>query len=64
MIQISPDNWRLCCNRFPYKIGLDLSGTVTAIGKDVNQFKVGDEVYGALKEANRGWCLLTPCVFC
>lgn len=56
MIQISPDNWRLCCNRFPYKIGLDLSGTVTAIGKDVNQFKVGDEVYGALKEANRGWC--------
>lgn len=41
-------------NRFPYKIGLDLSGTVTAIGDNVKRFKIGDEVYGALKGLNRG----------
>ena len=41
--------------RFPYKIGRDLSGTVSAVGDDVTDWKVGDEVYGSLDESTRGW---------
>jgi NADPH:quinone reductase len=33
--------------RFPLVLGSDGSGTVVAIGPDVNGFKVGDHVYGA-----------------
>lgn len=38
-----------------YKIpGADISGLVEAIGKDVTQFKVGDEVYGDLAASGCG----------
>lgn len=30
---------------FPHIMGRDLSGTVSGVGKDVNSFKVGDEVF-------------------
>jgi NADPH:quinone reductase-like Zn-dependent oxidoreductase len=30
---------------FPHIMGRDLSGTVSGVGKDVDQFKVGDEVF-------------------
>ena len=33
--------------RFPYVLGTDGSGTIAAIGKDVNGFKEGDRVYAA-----------------
>ena len=32
---------------FPYILGTDGAGTIAAVGKDVNQFKEGDRVYGA-----------------
>ncbi|KAF8545150.1 chaperonin 10-like protein [Trichophaea hybrida] len=35
-------------DRFPYKIGHDLSGTIVAVGEDVTNFAIGDEVYTVL----------------
>ncbi|KAJ3158813.1 hypothetical protein HDU86_002497 [Geranomyces michiganensis] len=31
---------------FPARLGLDVSGTISAVGPNVSQFKVGDEVFG------------------
>lgn len=39
---------------FPYKLGHDLSGTVTAIGSSVSKFQVGDEVYSRVRSNHRG----------
>src|SRR5438046_2550468 len=33
--------------KFPYVLGTDGAGTITALGKDVNRFKEGDQVYAA-----------------
>jgi NADPH:quinone reductase-like Zn-dependent oxidoreductase len=41
-------------DRFPYKIGYDCAGKVTAVGSAVSDFKVGDEVYTRLPEVSRG----------
>ena len=32
----------------PFTPGAEISGIVTKIGKDVENFKVGDKVYGSL----------------
>src|SRR6266850_7149517 len=32
---------------FPYVLGTDCAGTIGAVGKDVNRFKEGDQVYAA-----------------
>ncbi|HBQ15199.1 MAG TPA: hypothetical protein DEF51_30115, partial [Myxococcales bacterium] len=33
--------------RLPWTLGLDFSGEVVAVGRDVTRFRVGDEVYGS-----------------
>ena len=40
--------------RFPVKIGYDVSGTIDAIGDSVTAFKVGDEVFCCLPWEDRG----------
>lgn len=39
---------------FPYKLGLDLSGTVVRVGEAVTEFAEGDEVFGMLPLTTRG----------
>ncbi|KAL3486587.1 chaperonin 10-like protein [Aspergillus germanicus] len=47
---------------FPYKIGYDAAGTVTAIGTGVTRFKIGDAVYVRLPESHRGaWSEYAVC---
>ncbi|KAI9162867.1 NADPH-dependent alkenal/one oxidoreductase, chloroplastic [Paramyrothecium foliicola] len=40
--------------QFPYKIGLDVAGTVVAVGTAVTTLKVGDEVYSRVPNHHRG----------
>ncbi|KIK03792.1 hypothetical protein K443DRAFT_676454 [Laccaria amethystina LaAM-08-1] len=39
---------------FPYKIGLDMSGTVVRVGEAVTEFTEGDEVFGMLPLSRGG----------
>lgn len=39
---------------FPFKLGIELSGEVVAVGQEVKRFKAGDLVYGALPLRSRG----------
>ncbi|KIW36912.1 uncharacterized protein PV06_10816 [Exophiala oligosperma] len=49
-------------DEFPYKIGYDCSGVVTATGSAVTQIHVGDEVYARLPEVSRGaWSEYAKC---
>ena len=40
--------------KFPYVLGRDFSGTVTALGEGVTDFKVGDAVFGVLPPGKEG----------
>lgn len=46
-------------NSTPVKIGFDLSGEVAAVGEGVEDFKVGDEVFGCLPWDDRGLFLFS-----
>ncbi len=53
-VSINPVEWKIregmlaarMGNPFPFILGYDVSGVVSAIGDEVTDFKVGDEVYG------------------
>ena len=40
--------------KFPYVLGRDFSGTVSAVGEGVTDFKVGDQVFGVLPPGQEG----------
>ncbi len=40
--------------KFPYVLGRDFSGTVSAVGEGVNEFKTGDEVFAVLPPGQEG----------
>ncbi|WP_100614588.1 NADP-dependent oxidoreductase [Confluentibacter citreus] len=56
---INPVDWKSTVYGYfemPYTIGTDISGTIEAIGTDVTDFKVGDNVIGSLEWAKQGAC--------
>lgn len=53
---------RLIECRFPYKIGYDCAGQVTAVGDRVVKFKVGDSVYVRLPESHRGMATVSSVI--
>lgn len=56
---INPVDWKSTVHGYfemPYTIGTDISGTIEAVGSDVIDFKVGDDVIGSLEWAKQGAC--------
>jgi NADPH:quinone reductase-like Zn-dependent oxidoreductase len=57
---INAADWKVCAGeyggaaKFPLCIGRDFSGTVSALGADVQDLKVGDEVFGVLEGGRDG----------
>ena len=57
-VSINPLDWKLFSGsqkmisgkKFPKMLGIDFSGIVTKIGNNSNEFKIGDEVFGAVKD--------------
>lgn len=52
-------DWKVCAGEynhpgFPVILGRDFSGTVSAVGADVKDLKVGDEVFGVLEAGRDG----------
>ena len=53
-VAINPVDWKiqeglvqhLVTLLFPFTLGMDFSGVIESVGKNVTEFKVGDEVYG------------------
>ena len=57
---INAADWKVCAGeyggaaKFPLCIGRDFSGTVSAVGADVQDLNVGDEVFGVLEGGRDG----------
>ena len=55
-ISINPIDWKIRSgemkmmsgSKFPKGVGIDFSGIIETVGENINQFKIGDEVFGAL----------------
>ena len=53
-------DWKVCSGeyngvaKFPLCLGRDFSGTVSAVGADVQDLKVGDDVFGVLETGRDG----------
>ena len=41
--------------KLPQTLGFDLSGIVVSVGKNVSEFNIGQEVYGAAQVVISGW---------
>ncbi|PKQ46160.1 NADP-dependent oxidoreductase [Confluentibacter flavum] len=56
---INPVDWKSTVHGYfemPYTLGTDVSGTIEAVGTDVSDFKVGNDVIGSLEWAKQGAC--------
>lgn len=59
-VSINAADWKVCAGeygskpRFPMVLGRDFSGVVGAVGGDVQDLKVGDEVFGVLEAGRDG----------
>ncbi len=56
---INPVDWKICAGllrdrmpyEFPITLGWDVAGSISKMGKDVSQFKIGDEVFAYARKA-------------
>lgn len=54
---INPVDWKSTVYGYfemPYTVGTDISGIIEAVGTDVTDFKIGDEIIGSLEWAKQG----------
>lgn len=61
-VSVNPADWKLCAGllrhvlpkTLPLIPGLDVSGSVVAVGADVSDFRIGDRVAGAISPMDNG----------
>ena len=60
-----PPEKRLTCTRLPANFGVDFAGVVSAVGTSVNDYQVGDKVYGITLSTRSAaeYLLLSPSRF-
>lgn len=54
---VNPVDWKSTVHGYfqmPYTVGTDISGIIEAVGNEVSDYKVGDEIIGSLEWATQG----------